>query len=301
MKKIYIIIISIALMILMCTGILFLHTAHSSYETSPDTQENNTLITEFNSDDTFSQEDDFKSNLLSNESSSGNSIPNDAYDETITVPIKEETPMNLDSNNLNKETLNPALSFSSEPISDTLKAQINGLSYKEDCIVPYDDLRYLKVLYIDFNGDTQVGEIICNKSIAKDLIEIFQSLYEAKYQIEKIRLIDEYNADDDLSCEDNNTSCFNYRMIGGTNRLSNHAYGLAIDINPIYNPYVTYPNGVERISPKKSAPYGDRSADFPHKIDYNDLCYKLFTEHGFTWGGDWKSLKDYQHFEKGLD
>lgn len=281
MKKTLIPIIIIAFIAFACTVILFLHTAYDSYDTSPDTHEAESLTNDL--------------------TSSGNSIQNDAYDETITMPIKEETPMNLDSTNLNEEALNPAVSFSIETISEPLKARINGLSYKEDCIVPYDDLRYLKVLYVDFNGDTQVGEIICNQAIAKDLIEIFESLYEAKYQIEQIKLIDEFDADDDISCEENNTSCFNYRMIGGTNRLSNHAYGLAIDINPVYNPYVTYPNGVERISPQKSIPYGDRSADFPHKIDENDLCYKLFIEHGFTWGGDWKSIKDYQHFEKGLD
>lgn len=190
--------------------------------------------------------------------------------------------------------------FFYQPITEDVKERIYGLSYKENCTVPYEDLNYVGVLYVDFQGETQAGELICNKGIAKDLAEIFKELYENQYPIDKIRLVDEYDADDDLSCLDNNTSCFNFRVVGGTNSLSKHALGLAVDINPFYNPYVTYPNGVERISPPGSEPYGDRSADFPYKIDYDDLCYQLFTAHGFTWGGDWKSLKDYQHFQKEL-
>lgn len=190
--------------------------------------------------------------------------------------------------------------FSYEPINDEVKQRIYGLSYKKDCTVSYEELRYVRVRYIDFDGLPQEGELICNKAIAQDLVEIFYELYQASYPIEKIRLIDEYNADDDLSCLDNNTSCFNYRVVGGSTNLSKHALGLAIDINPFYNPYVTYPNGVERISPPGSEPYADRSLDFPYKIDESDLCYQLFAAHGFTWGGHWKTLKDYQHFQKAL-
>ena len=80
--------------------------------------------------------------------------------------------------------------------------------------------------------------------------------------------------------------------------LSKHALGMAIDINPFYNPYVTYPDGKERISPAGSEVYADRSNDNPHMIRKGDLCYQLFIDHGFTWGGEWKSLKDYQHFQK---
>lgn len=189
-------------------------------------------------------------------------------------------------------------SFYYEPISEEVKSRIYGLSYKEDCTVPYEDLRYLSVLYNSFEGTTATGEIICNTAIAEDLVEIFYELYLAGYQIDKIRLIDEYMADDTVSITDNNTSCFNYRVVDGSTKLSKHALGLAIDINPFYNPYVTYPNGGIRISPVGSEPYADRAQDFPHKIDEDDLCYQLFIDHGFTWGGAWKSLKDYQHFQK---
>ncbi|MGN0244421.1 MAG: M15 family metallopeptidase [Lachnospiraceae bacterium] len=190
--------------------------------------------------------------------------------------------------------------FFYQPITDDVKERIYGLSYKTDCTIPYEDLRYVSVLYYDFENQIQTGEIICNKAIAKDLVEIFYELYCNQYQIDKIRLVDEYNADDDLSCADNNTSCFNYRTVDGSNTLSKHAQGVAIDINPFQNPYVTYPNGKERISPAGSEPYADRSSGLSHMITEDDLCYKLFIEHGFTWGGHWKTLKDYQHFQKAL-
>lgn len=190
--------------------------------------------------------------------------------------------------------------FFYQPITDDIKERIYGLSYKTDCTIPYEDLRYISVRYYDFDNQVQIGEIICNKAIAQDLVEIFYELYCNEYQIDKIRLVDEYQADDDLSCADNNTSCFNFRTVDGTSTLSKHAQGLAIDINPFQNPYVTYPNGKERISPAGSEPYADRSSGLPHIITENDLCYQLFTAHGFTWGGHWKTLKDYQHFQKAL-
>lgn len=191
-----------------------------------------------------------------------------------------------------------AYGFYCEPLPSDIIEKITGVSFHENDHITYDDLRYLNVLYVDFDGNTQKGEIICNKAIAQDLLEIFKELYDNAYQIDKIRLIDEYGGDDDLSCDDNNTSCFNYRVVGGTDSLSKHALGLAIDINPFQNPYITYPNGVERISPAGSEPYADRDSGLPHMILEGDLCYNLFIEHGFTWGGHWKTLKDYQHFQK---
>ena len=188
--------------------------------------------------------------------------------------------------------------FYYESLSDSIKKRITGLSYKEDCTIPYEDLRYVRVLYTNFNGGTSTGELICNQAIARDLVEIFYELYQAEYRIENIRLIDEYNADDLLSMEDNNTSCFNYRTVEGSTKLSKHALGLAIDVNPFFNPYITYENGEQKVSPAGSEAYADRSKPFAYKIDENDLCYKLFTEHGFVWGGHWNSCKDYQHFQK---
>lgn len=175
--------------------------------------------------------------------------------------------------------------------------RIKGKSYKDNCTVPLSDLRYLHVLHVGFDGKTHDGEIICNKYIADDLLEIFEELYEAKYPIEKIKLVDEYDADDEASMADNNSSSFNFRYISYTTKISKHGYGLAMDINTLYNPYVKTVNGKLSIEPANAADYVDRSKDFDYKIDEEDLAYKLFIAHGFEWGGSWKSSKDYQHFE----
>ena len=189
--------------------------------------------------------------------------------------------------------------FYYEPISNEVFKRISGISYPVDCTVPLDELRYVGLMYVDFNGETQKGELICNKALAQDMVEIFYELYSNNYQLESVKLVDEYGGDDTASMLANNTSCFNYRVVEGTTRLSNHAYGRAIDINPFYNPYITYnKDGTTNVSPAGSEAYADRSASFPYKIDENDLAYKLFKEHGFKWGGDWNNSKDYQHFER---
>ena len=189
--------------------------------------------------------------------------------------------------------------FYYEPISNEVFKRISGISYPVDCTVSLDELRYVGLKYVDFNGEIQTGELICNKALAQDMVEIFYELCTNDYRIESVKLVDEFGGDDTASMLANNTSCFNYRVVEGTTRLSNHAYGRAIDLNPFYNPYVTYnKDGTTNISPEGSEAYADRSASFPYKIDENDLAYKLFKEHGFKWGGDWNNSKDYQHFEK---
>ena len=183
-------------------------------------------------------------------------------------------------------------------ITDELFAKMQGKSYKDNCTVPREDLRYLHVLHKDLNGETKEGEMVVNQFIAEDVLEILKELYKADYPIEKIRLIDEYDASDEMSMRDNNSSSFNFRFVPHTTKISKHGKGMAIDINTLYNPYTPRVNGKISVEPANATPYVDREQDFPHKIDHNDLCYKLFTEHGFTWGGDWINSKDYQHFEK---
>ncbi len=185
-------------------------------------------------------------------------------------------------------------------IPDDIFEKMQGKSYKADCTVPREDLRYVHVLHMGFDGETKEGELVVNKAIADDVCDIFEKLYEADYPIEKIRLIDEYDADDEASMSDNNSSAFNFRFISHTTKISKHGLGMAVDINTLYNPYVKTVDGKRSIEPANAADYVDRSVDFPHKIDHEDLCYQLFTEHGFTWGGDWQHSKDYQHFEKDL-
>lgn len=199
---------------------------------------------------------------------------------------------------MTEETVSFDEYFTPYPINEALFSRIRGLSYKENCQISLEDLRYIRALHYNFDGETVEGELIVNKEIAQDVCEIFRELYEVHYPIEKIRLVDEYQADDNLSMADNNSSAFNYRVIDGTNKLSNHAKGFAIDINPLYNPYVRVKNGVQQVLPDNASIYADRTAFNPYYIQKGDICYQIFTSHGFTWGGDWENCKDYQHFEK---
>ena len=182
-------------------------------------------------------------------------------------------------------------------IDEATFARIKGKSYKDNCPIPLEDLRYLHVLHKDINGITHEGELVCNVYIASDVLEIFRALFLADYPIERVRLVDEYGADDETSMRDNNSSCFNFRLISHTTKISKHGLGLAVDINTLYNPYVKTVNGKLIIEPATAGEYTDRSKNFPYKIEKGDLCYKLFTERGFEWGGEWKTVKDYQHFE----
>ena len=191
-----------------------------------------------------------------------------------------------------------SLKFCQEVISDSIFARIDGKSFKEDCTTPREDLRYLRVLHYNKVGEVLPGELICHKDIADDLLSIFRKLYKAQYPIERMVLIDEYDADDEASMRANNTSAFNFRKASGMRTLSKHSTGMAIDINPLYNPLVKHREGRTRVYPSNATPYIDRSQDFPYKIVKGDLCYRLFKKYGFSWGGDWKSSKDYQHFEK---
>lgn len=240
----------------------------------------------------------------------------------VASPPPTPTPLPLPEKET-KPIIHYADGFFYQPLTDPVIARITGISYPvsesiapllsldavnilpdadmDSLAVGYDELRYMNVLYYDFDGKIQTGELICNQGIAQDLVEIFHELYLNEYQIESIRLIDEYGGNDTASMEANNTSCFNYRVVDGTTSLSKHALGCAIDINPFYNPYVVFNkdgSGDTYISPAGSEKYADRTQDFPHKIDENDLCYQLFKAHGFVWGGDWHSSKDYQHFQK---
>ena len=192
-----------------------------------------------------------------------------------------------------------AQTFSVDTLSDAVFLRMQGKSFKTDCTVKRSDLRYLQLSHYDANGKEHIGELVCNKAIASDLKEIFQELYRNRYPIERMQLIDEYEADDERSMRANNTSCFNFRAIAGSKKLSKHAQGLAIDINPLYNPCVkTRNDGSTVVQPATGWKYANRNKRLPYSIVKNDLCYQLFMKHGFKWGGSWRTTKDYQHFER---
>ena len=189
---------------------------------------------------------------------------------------------------------------------DEVYSRINGKSYQKNNDISLEELRYLKVLHYNYDHEIQVGEMIVNQKIEKDCLEIFQELFKAGYPICRMVLIDNYWTGDSVetdavSIKKNNTSSFNYRNIPGSTKRSNHALGLAVDLNSYENPYVPTKNGAPDYSALDEQEYyyaTNRNAGVEHVITEEDLAYKLFTEHGFTWGGNWKSLKDYQHFEK---
>lgn len=189
--------------------------------------------------------------------------------------------------------------FTSTSIPDSVWQTMQGKSWHDNPYIKRSDLRYLRISHYDLEGRTHVGEMICNKLIAEKLLAIFRELYQAHYPIQQMRLPDVYDADDERQMRANNTSCFCYRNISGQKNLSKHARGLAVDINTLYNPYVRYnkKDGSQIVEPATAKKYANRKADFPYKITRYDLCYKLFTKYGFSWGGAWRSLKDYQHFE----
>lgn len=186
---------------------------------------------------------------------------------------------------------------------DEIYNRIIGKSYYANDYVALSDLRYLKVLHYNFEGQVQVGELIVNAQIVDDFLSAFKQLYEKQYQIQEMVLIDNYwagdgDSSDYNSIEHNNTSAFCFRNATGSGNLSKHAFGRAIDINSQQNPYVTYNNGYGSCAHGNAQQYLDRSSGLPHVITHDDICYQIFTQLGFTWGGDWSNPKDFQHFEK---
>jgi len=196
--------------------------------------------------------------------------------------------------------------FVANEITDDIFQSINGMSFVENPNISREQLRYLKVLHYNFNHEVQIGELIVNANIAEDVRNIFRELFEQQYEIQSMMLVDRFwtgdgASSDKNSIENNNTSAFNYRMIAGTDQLSNHAMGYAIDINPLQNPCVAYnADGSFREVYRDMERYIDRANGEAHMIGHEDICYQIFTRYGFTWGGDWTDPIDYQHFEKNL-
>ena len=189
--------------------------------------------------------------------------------------------------------------FKAEAIPDNVFARMRGKSYPDHCSVSRNELRYVKALHYDAEGQIHIGEMVCNQAIAADLVSIFRELFRNRYPIERMVLIDNYDADDERSMRNNNSSCFCYRVVAGSKKLSKHARGMAVDINTLYNPYVKVrANGTRFVQPSNAGKYCDRTKTYPYTIRRGDLCQRLFAQHGFRWGGDWKSSKDYQHFER---
>jgi hypothetical protein len=151
-------------------------------------------------------------------------------------------------------------------------------------------LELLDVQYYSFDGRLHKGQILVNKKVKNDILEIFRIIKETKFPVEKVIPISYYNWDDEKSMSDNNTSAFNYRFVRNTKVYSYHSYGLAIDINPMLNPY----SKGGKILPENAL----YNPDVKGTLTKNSLIVREFVKRGWQWGGNWKKLKDYQHFEK---
>jgi len=196
-------------------------------------------------------------------------------------------------------TPSPSASAPPEPAVGTVKPVTSaelGASWRPGCPVEPGRLRRVYVEHVGFDGQTHRGELIVHEDLVPEVIAIFEQLYRLGYPIEKIHTVDHYPAaDDELSMEDNNTSAFNCRGIPGSNRWSQHAYGRAIDLNPLLNPYI-FPSG--EFQPHNAAAHLDRGRTDPGLLHAADPAVHVFTDRGWRWGGYWKGPIDYQHFER---
>ncbi len=187
------------------------------------------------------------------------------------------------------------------PIDAHTKARmIDGNSWRAGCPVGLYDLRYLRLRYRDFDGNTRMGEMIVHKSVAESVSNIFETLYAIGYPIYRMRLVSDYGGSDYDSIEADNTSALNCRKATGSTKWSKHAFGKAIDINPIENPYISRSGSIaHRATPQARHRFhrdlhdpSDRAVLLP-----SDKVVRIFKKYGWSWGGDWRTIKDYQHFE----
>jgi D-alanyl-D-alanine carboxypeptidase-like protein len=166
-------------------------------------------------------------------------------------------------------------------------------SWHQGCPVPIRNLRLIRMSYLGFDRETHIGEMVVHKNVAADVVKVLHRMFNAGYPIRRMRLVDDYRGDDDRSMAADNTSAFNCRPVTGGTEWSQHSYGWAIDINPIENPYVT-PGG--KVLPPAGRKYVDRRGKARGVIHHGDVVWRAFRSVGWGWGGDWHSIRDYQHF-----
>jgi hypothetical protein len=179
------------------------------------------------------------------------------------------------------------------PIGPELRKVMSGVSWRSGCPVGLRDLRLVRVRHHGFDGSVRTGRLVVHEDVAREVVRIFRKLYRAGYPIRRMQLIDRYGASDFESIEADNTSAFNCRYVDGTTRWSEHAYGRAIDINPIENPYVSSGG---QVSHDASRRYVDRTKRLKGMIHAGDAVVDAFAAEGWGWGGYWSGARDYQHF-----
>lgn len=182
--------------------------------------------------------------------------------------------------------------WSIDPIGPALVERMTGVSWRPGCPVPLRDLRVITAPHWGFDGRRRTGRLIVHADVAPDVLRVLRRLYEARFRIRRMIPVDAYGGSDFRSIEADNTSAFNCRTVEGTTRWSEHAYGRAIDVNPIENPYVA--GG--RTSHPASEPYLDRARRRAGMAHAGGVLVSSFHAIGWGWGGDWAGVKDYQHF-----
>jgi hypothetical protein len=174
---------------------------------------------------------------------------------------------------------------------------MRGCSWKDDPRCPrFEDLALVDIQFVGFDGVVHAGELVVAAEVGDEVAEIFERLLAARFPIAVARRIDHYEADDEASMADNNASCFCFRT-APSGKLSEHAFGLAIDINPVQNPMIIG----ERVWPDAGAAFLDRDDVRPGMIVRPGPVVEAFDAAGWTWGGDWTAIKDYHHFQKRPD
>ena len=194
----------------------------------------------------------------------------------------------------------PAFEGSSQPIRGQVKERIVGSSWHRGCPVHISKLRLLELRHWGFDGEVHRGRLVVHRAEDRAILSVMKRLFMRRFPIRRMELIDRYGADDDRSMNADNTSAFNCRVVAGTSRWSMHAYGRAIDINPVENPYVSGTH----VSPPAGEPYADRSRNAKDRsrnakgmIHRADAVVRAFRRKaGWEWGGTWSGAKDYQHF-----
>jgi D-alanyl-D-alanine carboxypeptidase len=179
------------------------------------------------------------------------------------------------------------------PLSSAQRTRMTGVSWHRGCPVPLARLRLLTLSYVGFDGDVHTGHLVANADAANALVGAFRRLYDARVPIRRMEPVDAYGGSDFASIEADNTSAFNCRPVSGGSGWSQHAYGRAIDVNPIENPYVSASGTTEH---RASRPFLDRTRHRPGMAWAGGALVGAFSAQGWGWGGSWSGARDYQHF-----
>lgn len=208
---------------------------------------------------------------------------------TTTTPATSTTELVISTTTIPEPEYTSVIS----EIDPDLAASITPTSWRGGCPVALDGLRHVQVSHFDNDGNVAVGELIVHRDHADAIAQVFETLFDAEFPIARMELVDAYGGDDDASMAANNTSAFNCRTVAGRPGVwSHHAFGAAIDVNPLVNPYVTSGG----VFPPEGEAYADRAVAVPGLIRDGDVVVEAFASIGWAWGGSWSGAKDYQHF-----